>query len=34
MNKFYNLFIEEISFDVRNNIFHYLSNLKEKYDLI
>ena len=34
MNKFYDLFIEEISLDVRNNIFHYLSNLKEKYDLI
>lgn len=34
MNKFLDLFMDEINTDVRNNMFHYISNLKEKYDLL
>jgi hypothetical protein len=32
MNKFLDLFMDEINTDVRNNMFHYISNLKEKYE--
>lgn len=34
MNKFLDLYMNEINTDVRNNMHHYISNLKEKYDLL